>query len=181
LLVNYSEIYWQNISLLFPLVYTNKKFTLVFTKGITVWNDVIKKEEKWCVIIIDGITKEICLSIILVNGSIDNIEVITWQTNPPSPLPHSFFFFFLFLLLLLYYSIENNIQHPYISSQIKLPSSQIWLPQHSVCQHPCSSSILFWRFTTSNKNYPFFLVTHFLNVNFFRHFNVVNIVCLLVL
>jgi hypothetical protein len=40
---------------------------------------------------------------------------------------------------------------------------------------------LFWRFTTSNKNYPFFLVTHFLNVNFFRHFNVVNIVCLLVL
>lgn len=34
--VNYSEIYRHNISLLFPLVYTNKKITLVFTKRITV-------------------------------------------------------------------------------------------------------------------------------------------------
>lgn len=46
LLVNYSDIYGQNITLLFPSVFTNKIFSLVTTKGITIIDERMRKKRE---------------------------------------------------------------------------------------------------------------------------------------
>jgi hypothetical protein len=63
--VNYSDIYRQNISLLFFSVYTDNDFLSVNTKRITIENEEIKK----CVIS----TEKICLSLTHVDESVGNI------------------------------------------------------------------------------------------------------------
>jgi len=63
--VNYSDIYRQNISLLFFSVYTDNDFLSVNTKRITIENEEIKK----CVIS----TEKICLSLTPVDESVGNI------------------------------------------------------------------------------------------------------------
>jgi len=42
-LVNYSDIYQRTMTLLFPLVFIDKEFLSVNTKGITVENQRMKK------------------------------------------------------------------------------------------------------------------------------------------
>jgi hypothetical protein len=46
LLENYSDIYGQNITSLFPSVFTNRIFSLVTTEGITVVNERLREKRK---------------------------------------------------------------------------------------------------------------------------------------
>jgi hypothetical protein len=47
MLVNYGYIYRQKMTLLFPLVFIDKKYLLVNIMEITVWNQGMKKKWKY--------------------------------------------------------------------------------------------------------------------------------------
>jgi len=100
ILVDYDEFYWQNSPSLYLSMNIKRNIILVYTKGITVGKERIKKKSKnvqWHVIFTYKIIKEI-------NPSINLFVILNlWPGEQPSSLTHSF-------LLLLPISVINK-QH----------------------------------------------------------------------
>jgi hypothetical protein len=126
MLVDYGEFYWQNSPSLYLSMNIKRNIILIYTKGITVGKERIKKSRnvQWHVIFTYKIIKEI-------NPSINLFVILNlWPDEQPSSPTHPF-------LLLLPISVINKqhisyfiINQPSIinptTSTLNLSTSLFW-------------------------------------------------------
>jgi len=135
-LLNCIEIYWRNNFSLCLSIYTDGNFLSVYTSDITMGKEWMRKKNTchaywrfcWRNKLVVNIYRYILQQYLSFNLA----------SEPTSPSPP-----FLLLPPLFFSTNNNRNPPPLFLSRIKLSSLQIRPPQHSVCQHPCSGSIVF--------------------------------------